>query len=166
MKLVRPLTRLTPGYGAFCAFETVAINGVGCATLLFQDQLEAACPFPALYEFWFAPPVPVTAPEHLMCYMIAAWLAVAGTLQCSINFDDAVPRRTKLVALYSFAACDAAWIALMLLFTPLFSPYHIAGSAFTIWQRARFWVPGGDALFLEEAEEKRAADDGVRSRVP
>ena len=132
---------------AFCAFETIGINGIGCGTLVFQDQLSAACPYPGLYEFWFAPPVPASSVEHLMCYMIAAWLAVAGVLQASINFDPRVPRRTKLCALYSFAMCDIAWVALMLLYTSNFSIYHIAGSALTIFQRARFWLPGGVPTF-------------------
>ena len=145
---MRPLVRLTPNYAAFCAFETVAINGVGCGTLVFQDQLREIAPDPRLYEFWFAPPIPATEGEHLMCYMIAAWLAVAGVLQCSINFDDAVPRRTKRVALYSFAACDLAWIWLMAAYAPYFSIYHIVGSVYTIAQRARFWRPGGEPIFV------------------
>lgn len=145
---MRPsLTRLTPRYGAFCAFETVAINGVGCTTLVFQEQLSAACPYPGLYEYWFAPPLPTTSAEHLMCYMIAAWLAVAGALQCGINFDPAVPRRTKRLALYAFALCDAAWLVLMVGYASSFSAYHLVGSAFTIYQRAQFWLPGGQEPF-------------------
>ena len=147
---MKPLVRLSPQYRTFCAFETLAINGVGCGTLVFQDQLATACPHAGLYEFWFAPPIPVSDAEHLMCYMIAAWLAVAGTLQCSINFDDTVPKHTKLVALYAFVLCDAAWVALMVSFASYFSMYHIIGSAFTICQRARFWRPGGEAMFLPE----------------
>ncbi len=151
MKLLASGTRLTPRYNAFCAFETLAINGVGCGTLVFQDQLSASCPYPGLYEFWFAPPIPTSDVEHLMCYMIAAWLAVAGALQFGINFDTGVPLRTKMLALYSFALCDLAWIVLMVCYTPYFSVYHIVGSIFTIYQRARFWLPGGDRPFALDA---------------
>jgi hypothetical protein len=148
------MTRLTPKYGTFCAFETVAINGVGCGTLVFQDQLAERCSFAAFYEYWFVPPIPLSETEHLMCYMIAAWLAVAGILQMSINFDPNVPKRTKLAALYTFAACDLAWIVLMVLYTSLFSPYHIIGSALTIYQRGQFWMPNGEAMFIEEESMK------------
>lgn len=144
--------RLSPRYHAFCAFETLAINGVGCGTLVFQDPLKASCPFPGLYEYWFAPPLPSNDVEHLMCYMIASWLAVAGMLQFGINFDPDVPIRTKRLALYTFAACDVAWIVLMVWFTPYFSAYHIVGSAFTIYQRAQFWLPGGDKPFLTSTQ--------------
>lgn len=153
------LPRLTPQYSRFCAFETVAINGVGCGTLVFQDHLSASCPYPGLYEFWFAPPIPLSSTEHLMCFMIASWLAVAGVLQAAINFDPAVPLRTKKLALYSFAACDVAWVALMICYTPCFSIYHIVGSAFTIYQRARFWVPGGEDAFALVDEE-----DGITQK--
>ena len=47
MKTV-PITRLTPKYNAFCMFETFAINGVGCGTLVFQDQLSETCTYPGL----------------------------------------------------------------------------------------------------------------------
>ena len=141
MKLLRPLVRLTPKYSAFCAFETVAINGVGCGTLVFQEKLSSICPYPGLYEYWFSPNIDITSVEHLMCYMIAGWLGVAGLLQWGINFDDNVPIRTKQIALYSFAACDLIWIFLMLNYISYFSIYHIVGSAFTIYQRAKFWVP-------------------------
>ena len=153
MKVPRPpIVRLTPQYASFCAFETLAINGVGCGTLVFQDQLAASCPYPGLYEYWFAPPLPVTSVEHLMCYMIAGWLAVAGILQFGINFDDAVPERTKRIALYSFALCDILWIWLMIDFTQYFSVYHIVGSVFTIYQRARFWIPGREAPFSQSPD--------------
>ena len=147
MKTPLPTVRLTRQYAAFCAFETLAINGVGCGTLVFQDQLSAACPYPGLYEFWFAPPIPTNNVEHLMCYMIASWLAVAGILQGSINFDDTVPKRTKRTALYSFALCDIVWIWLVIHYLQCFSVYHIVGSAFTIHQRARFWIPGREEPF-------------------
>ena len=148
MKVVHPIVRLSPQYASFCAFETLAINGVGCGTLVFQDQLAAACPYPGFYEFWFAPPIPSNEVEHLMCYMIAGWLAVAGILQCGINFDDAVPERTKRIALYSFALCDLLWVWLMLDFSAYLSIYHIVGSAFTIYQRTRFWIPGRETPFV------------------
>ena len=150
MRPLRPMVRLTPQYAAFCAFETLAINGVGCGSLVFQDELSAMCPYPGLYEFWFAPPIPASDIEHLMCYMIAAWLAVAGVLQGSVNFDPSVPRRTKLCALYCFALCDAVWVVLMVMYTSYFSVYHIVGSAFTIYQRARFWLPGGADALVDE----------------
>ena len=141
MKILRPIVRLTPKYAAFCAFETLAINGVGCGTLVFQDQLSSICPYPGLYEYWFSSHIPVTSVEYLMCYMIAGWLGVAGLLQWGINFDENVPIRTKELALYSFAACDLIWIVLMVYYSSYFSIYHIVGSAFTIYQRAKFWVP-------------------------
>ena len=144
MKFFRPVVRLTPNYAAFCAFETLAINGIGCTSLVFQDQLKSICPYPGLYEYWFSPHIPITDVEHLMCYMIAGWLGVAGVLQWGINFDDNVPIRTKKIALYSFAACDLIWIALMLYYTSYFSVYHIAGSAITIYQRAQFWIPSSE----------------------
>ena len=152
MKIVRPLTHLTPKYSAFCAFESLAINGIGCGSLVFQDQLSAACPYPGLYEFWFSQHIPATSTEHLMCYMIASWLFVAGVLQGAINFDVHVPYRTKLIALYSFALCDMAWIFLMIYYTPLFSLYHIVGSAFTIRQRAKFWIPNREIAFIRKNE--------------
>ena len=141
--------RLTPSYSAFCTFETVAINGVGCGSLVLQDQLAASCPYPGLYEFWFAPPIPISELDHLMCFMIAGWLFVAGVLQGVINFDEKVPIRTKLTALYAFAGCDVAWIVLMVVYTKYFSIYHIVGSVFTIYQRTRFWIPGRVSPFVE-----------------
>lgn len=149
------MVRLTPRYNAFCAFETAAINGVGCSTLIFQDQLRASCPIPQLYEFWFTPPIPYGEVEHLMSFMIAAWLAV---LQAGINFDQQVPLRTKLVALYSFAACDLVWIILMIYYTPYFSAYHIVGSIFTIYQRAQFWLPGGEEAFMKAVDIETATE--------
>ena len=146
---MRSLVRLAPSYKSFCVFETVAINGVGCGTLVWQDQLASACPYPGLYEFWFAPPIPLSSTEHLMCYMIAGWL---GILQAVVNFDDAVPRRTKLTALYAFACCDLLWIGLMVHYFAIFSIYHIVGSVFTIYRRAKYWIPNGEAPFLEEDE--------------
>ncbi len=95
-----------------------------------------------------------------MCYMIAGWLAVAGVLQSVINFDEQVPKRTKLAALYAFAGCDLAWIALMLFYTKYFSVYHLVGSAFTIYRRTRFWIPGGETPFTSlnpplDADERK-----------
>ena len=142
-----PRTHLTPPYRAFCAFETVAINAVGCGTLTFQDQLSAACPYPGLYQFWLVPSATPTEAETLFALMLAAWLAVAGTLQCGINFDPRVPLRTKLLALYTFALCDVAWLVLMAQHAQCFTLYHITGSLFTIWQRARFWMPGREEAF-------------------
>lgn len=160
MKVLPSISRLTPQYRAFCVFETFAINGVGCSTLVLHDQLAAVCPYPGLYEFWFAPPVPVNDVEHLMSYMIASWLAVAGVLQFSINFDTTVPLRTKQITLYSFAACDLAWIVLMIAYTKLFSVYHIIGCAFTIYQRARFWIPGREDPFCDmRAADQNKIDD-------
>lgn len=141
MKILRPIVRLTPNYAKFCVFETIAINGVGCSSLIFQEQLKNVCPYPGLYEYWFSPHIMFTNVEYLMCYMIAGWLGVAGILQWAINFDDNVPIRTKRIALYSFAACDLVWIVLMLYYTSYFSIYHIAGSAITIYQRTKFWMP-------------------------
>ena len=155
---MRPSIHLSPKYRAFCAFETLAINGVGCSTLVLQDQLASVCPYPGLYEFWFAPPVPTTSVEHLMCYMVAGWLAVAGLLQASINFDVGVPKRTKLTALYAFAFCDVLWIGLMLYYTSYFSMYHIIGSAFTIYQRAQYWI-GGETMFLDEMDDGNSKVD-------
>ena len=148
-----PPVRLTPAYRNFCAFETVAINGIGCGTLVFQDQLSATCPYPGLYEFWLAPPAPATETEQLLCLMMAAWIGVAGTVQCAVNFDPRVPRFTKLVALYTFALCDIAWVVLMVQHLACFSPYHVVGSAITIVQRARFWRPNGERLFLDDVNE-------------
>lgn len=146
------LTHLTPPYRAFCAFETVAINGVGCATLTFQDALSAACPYPGLYQFWLVPTAAPSEAETLLGLMLAGWLAVAGTLQCGINFDPRVPLRTKLVALYAFALCDVFWLALMAQHAHCFTVYHIVGSLFTISQRARFWLPGRREAAFERAE--------------
>ena len=154
MKPLLSMTRLTPQYRTFCAFETFAINGVGCGSLVFHDQLASACSHPGWYEFWFAPPIPMNDTEQLMCYMIASWLALAGVLQCCINFDTSVPLRTKQIALYSFAACDLVWVVLMIAYTQLFSVYHIVGSAFTIFQRARFWIPGREEPFQIVTDEK------------
>ena len=164
MKVLPTLTptKLTPQYKGFCVFETVAINGVGCGTLVFQESLSEICPYPGLYEFWFSPPIPTSDVEHLMCYMIAAWLFVAGVLQCGINFDVAVPRRTKQLALYSFALCDAAWLVLMVHYTMYFSAYHLVGSAVTIWQRARFWIPGREKAFLDVQSPHTLSDATTR----
>jgi hypothetical protein len=63
MKILRPIVRLTPKYAAFCTFETLAINGVGCGTLVFQDQLSYICPYPGLYEYWFSSHIPDTSVE-------------------------------------------------------------------------------------------------------
>ena len=154
-KMLPPTSvRLTPRYSTFCAFETIAINGIGCSTLVFQEQLRASCPIPQLYEFWFSPPIPSGEVEHLMTLMIASWLAVAGILQAAINFDDEVPARTKFAALYSFAACDMAWILLMVYFAHYFSIYHIVGSIFTIYQRAQFRIPGREAPFSPLKDER------------
>ena len=147
MKIL-PIVKLQPKYARFCLFETIAINGVGCGTLIFQDQLRNTCPYPGLYEFWFHPPIPTTESEYLMTYMIAAWLATAGVLQAFINFDDEVPKRTKQIALYSFALCDVSWIVLMIKYTFLFSLYHIFGSCYTILQRFYF-LCNQDELFSE-----------------
>ena len=172
---MRPLMKLSPQYQyrAFCAFETVAINGVGCGTLVFHDQLHSVSPHPALYDYWFSAGIPQTGSEHLMCYMIAAWLAVAGVLQCSINFDAHVPVRTKKVALYTFALCDLAWIFLMVNFSVYFSPYHLVGSAFTILQRTRFWLPGiGDSPFqpcvetIDKTSPSSTKDDSTKQDSP
>ena len=144
--MIRPIVRLRPGYARFCAFETCAINGVGCTSLVFQTQLRDVCPYPGLYEYWFSPPIPATDTEFLMTFMIAGWLAVAGVLQAAINFDECVPVRTKWTAVVCFAACDVAWIALMIKYTALFSAYHIVGSVYTIGQRAYF-LAHPDELF-------------------
>lgn len=147
MKVI-PIVRLHPRYARFCVFETAAINGVGCTTLVFQDQLRESCPYPGLYDYWFSGAVPATETEHLMSFMIAAWLATAGLLQAVINFDERVPLRTKMVALFGFALCDAWWIVLMTRYTALFSAYHIVGSIYTILQRFTFVLRPNDAFIL------------------
>lgn len=133
-------------YRNFCIFETVAINGVGCTTLVLQDTLRESNIHPGLCEYWFVPPVPYTETEHLMTFMIAGWLGTAGILQAFINLDDLVPKRTRLAALYSFAACDIIWIILMVQYIHLFSPYHIVGSAYTIAQRFQY-VKSPNSIF-------------------
>lgn len=129
---------LTPKYKNFCVFESIAINGVGCTSLVFQDTLRDKIPYPGLYEYWFHTPIPHTDTEFLMSFMIAAWLATAGSLQAFINFDPLVPSKTKYAALYTFFLCDLIWIYLMIEYTNLFSLYHIIGSAYTICARSQF----------------------------
>ena len=131
---------LNPQYKKFCMFESIAINGVGCTSLVFQDTLRENTNYPGLYEYWFTPPIPQTESEYLMAFMIAAWLTTAGLLQAFINFDPLVPKRTKLAALYSFFLCDWLWIILMIKYTELFSIYHIVGSMYTIAIRTKFIV--------------------------
>lgn len=129
---------LSNPYRNFCIFETFAINGVGCTTLVLQDTLRENNIHPGLSEYWFSRPIPYTESEHLMTFMIAGWLGTAGILQAFINFDDSVPKRTRLAALYSFAMCDIVWIILMIQYIQLFSPYHVVGSIYTISQRLKY----------------------------
>ena len=138
---------LSPKYKNFCLFESVAINGVGCTSLIFQDFLRDNIAYPGLYEFWFNPPIPQTETEYLMTFMIASWLATAGSLQAFINFDNLVPKKTKLASLYTFFICDLIWIYLMLEYTKYFSIYHIIGSIYTIFTRGQF-VINPDTIFM------------------
>ena len=138
MKLPIVSTTISRPYFNFCVIETTAINSVGIGTLVFQDDLREICPIPAFYEFWFNPPIPTNEIEHLMTYMIAGWIFVAATLQASINFDDDVPRKTKLVSLYAFGICDWIWVILMIKYYYLFSLYHMLGSSAIIYRRFGF----------------------------
>lgn len=140
MKIPLLSKSLARPYFNFCVFETTAINSVGLGTLVFQDDLKEICPYPGLYEFWFNPPIPANDIEHLMTYMIAGWIFVAATLQAAINFDDKVPKRTKLVSLYSFGICDWIWVVLMIKYFHFFSLYHIFGSVAIILKRFEFML--------------------------
>ena len=79
---------LSKPYKNFCIFETMAINGVGCTTLVLQDTLRENNIHPGLCEYWFVPPIPSTETEHLMTFMIAGWLGTAGILQEPTNRHD------------------------------------------------------------------------------
>jgi len=154
MKLPLLSKSLSRPYFQFCVFETTAINSVGLSTLVFQDNLQEICPYPGLYEFWFNPPIPSTDIEYLMTYMIAGWIFVAAMLQASINFDDKVPHRTKLVSLYSFGICDWVWVGLMVKYHSLLSIYHIFGSTVVILRRFYFMIHPS-SIFYEADESKK-----------